>query len=186
MYINNAWEQSLLLDDPGMTFFATVGEKKLCAAMLKSGVEDMVALIRYKAGEIDLPKDVVPAELEYAEAWVREDISPVTFHDCATIIDPDIDVTKLRRAILTDPVAALDRIRHMATFTEIEEEISAAVLERTEAEITAGVPHITIGRMGHALSRMLQDEPEHEAVDLSELDGIDALSEGQGYRHAAA
>ncbi|WP_298705759.1 hypothetical protein [Variovorax gossypii] len=159
---SEAWNKEVVLDDVELYHFATEGERKLAACLIRASIDDMVALKRYQEQGRPLARNVTIAELQVSRDWVTRNTGVLSFEECCNICAPDMDWRSVQQAILVDPVGALERVRNqkMALTDDVE-------LPQTEAEIARGDAPITTGRLAHGLLEFIQTELEHETDDYT-------------------
>lgn len=150
---SEAWNKEVVLDDIELYHFATEGERKLAACLIRASIDDMVALKRHLEEGRPLARNVTIAELQVSRDWVTRNTGVLSFEECCNICAPDMDWRSVQQAILVDPVGALERVRNQKTAL-----IDDVELPQTEAEIARGDAPITTGRLAHGLLDWLQTE----------------------------
>lgn len=155
------WDNPVVLDDIELYHFATEGERKLAASLIRSSIEDMVLLAKVQRGERFLNRNIAVAELEVGRDWVASNKGILTFEECCNICAPDMDWRSVQQAILMDPEAALHRIRNQNSAI-VDDEVA---LPQTEEEIARGDDPITTGRLAMGLMNMIQADLEFDTEE---------------------
>ena len=150
------WDNPVVLDDIELYHFATEGERKLAASLIRSSIEDMVLLQKVKRGERFLNRNLSVEELEVGRDWVASNKGILSFEECCNICAPDLDWRSVQQAILMDPEAALHRIRTQNS-TIVDNEVA---LPQTEVEVARGDEPVTTGRLAMSLMHMIQGDLE--------------------------
>ncbi|CAN7783658.1 hypothetical protein LJR175_008339 [Variovorax sp. LjRoot175] len=161
---SEGWDKPVVLDDVELYHFATEGERKLAASLIRSSIEDMVLLKKVGTAERNLSRNVTVEELRVSREWVASNGGVLSFEECCNICAPDMDWRSVQQAILVDPEGALERIRNQNSVI-VDNDVA---LPQTEAEIARGDEPITTGRLAMSLLHMIQGdldfEPEEESV----------------------
>ncbi|CAN7779093.1 hypothetical protein LJR290_007992 [Variovorax sp. LjRoot290] len=161
---SEGWDKPVVLDDIELYHFATEGERKLAASLIRSSIEDMVLLEKVRTAERNLSRNVSVEELQVSREWVASNGGVLSFEECCNICAPDMDWRSVQQAILVDPEGALERIRNQNSVI-VDNDVA---LPQTEAEIARGDEPITTGRLAMSLLHMIQGdldfEPEGESV----------------------
>lgn len=160
---SEGWDNPVVLDDIELYHFATEGERKLAASLIRSSIDDMVLLQKVDAAERSLNRNVTVEELRVSREWVASNGGVLSFEECCNICAPDLDWRSVQHAILLDPSGALERIRtHNSAIVDND-----VALPQTEAEIARGDEPVTTGRLAMSLLHMVQADldfaPEDEA-----------------------
>lgn len=151
---SEGWDNPVVLDDIELYHFATEGERKLAASLIRSSIEDMVLLQKLGTAERNLGRNVTVEELQVSREWVSSNGGVLSFEECCTICAPDMDWRSVQQAILMDPVGALERIRKQNSVI-VDNDVA---LPQTETEIARGDEPITMGRLAMGLLHMIQGD----------------------------
>ena len=155
------WNKDVVLDDVELYHFATEGERKLAASLIRASIDDMVTLARHREEGKPLARNVTVEELEIGRDWVARNNGVLSFEECCNICAPDMDWRAIQQAILLDPAGALERIRSQKSSLDDSE----VAIPQTEAEIARGDEPITTGRLALSLLQMIQGELDFEPED---------------------
>ena len=155
------WNKDIVLDDVELYHFATEGERKLAASLIRASIDDMVLLARHREEGKPLPKNVTIEDLEIGRDWVARNDGVLSFEECCNICAQDLDWRSVQQAILLDPAGAVERIR---THKSAIEDTDVAI-PQTEAEISRGDEPITTGRLALGLLQMIQGDLDLEGED---------------------
>jgi hypothetical protein len=151
---SEGWDNPVVLDDIELYHFATEGERKLAASLIRSSIEDMVLLQKVGTAERTLSRNVTVEELRVSREWVASNGGVLSFEECCTICAPDMDWRAVQQAILMDPAGALERIRKQNSII-VDNDVA---LPQTQAEIARGDEPITMGRLAMGLLHMIQGD----------------------------
>lgn len=160
---SEAWNKEVVLDDTELVHFASEGERKLAACLIRASIDDMVALKRHLEEGKPLARNVTIQELQVSRDWVSRNTGVLSFEECCQICAPDMDWRSVQHAILSDPVGALERVRNQKLALTDDE----VAIPQTEVEIARGDPPITTGRLAHGLLELIQSELEMETNDYT-------------------
>jgi hypothetical protein len=156
---SEGWDKPFVLDDIELYHFATEGERKLAASLIRSSIEDMALLHQIGTGERALNKNTTLEEIQVSREWVASNSGVLSFEECCNICAPDMDWRSVQQAILVDPVGALERVRNQNSIIVD----NGVALPQTEAEIARGDEPITTGRLAMGLLHMIQGDLDFEA-----------------------
>jgi len=151
---SEGWDNPVVLDDIELYHFATEGERKLAASLIRSSIEDMALLQKVSKAERKLSRNVTEEELRVSREWVLSNGGVLSFEECCTICAPELDWRSVQQAILSDPVAALERIRSQNSVI-VDDDVA---LPQSEVDIARGEAPITTGRLAMSLLQMVQGE----------------------------
>lgn len=159
---SEGWDNPVVLDDIELYHFATEGERKLAASLIRSSIEDMVLLQQVGTTKRNLSRNITLEELQVSREWVASNGGVLSFKECCNICAPDMDWRPVQQAILMDPVGAIERIRNQDSII-VDNDVA---LPQTETEIARGDEQITTGRLAMGLLHMSQGDlnfgPEEE------------------------